>query len=331
MYLPEDIDDMLQRQEDEILEFKAAQNNLDSRDRSDYCAAIANAGGGRLLLGVNDGGEVVGTSVYKGTINKVAHDVYQAIGVTIRVEEVQHPKGRVVIFDIPPRPVGRRVQSNGHYRHPIRVGESLMEMDDETTRAILNEIQPDFSSSIVERFSLIDLDEEAVANFKKRRAEKTGNPALAAAPTEDVLRDAELIRDHNVTYACLILLGKREKITEFIPQAETIYEWRNDPEQIHHDFRVSWRIPYYAAYDEIWRTIHARNLRMPYQEGFLQQEVLAFDEKSCREAVNNAVAHRDYSIAGRSIIIRASPQEFTVVSPGGFPKGITPQNPAHSP
>lgn len=53
---------------------------------------------------------------------------------------------------------------------------------------------------------------------------------------------------------------------------------------------------------------------------------MAFDEKACREAVNNAVAHRDYSISGRSIIIYASPVSFTVVSPGGFPNKITPEN-----
>jgi len=53
---------------------------------------------------------------------------------------------------------------------------------------------------------------------------------------------------------------------------------------------------------------------------------LAFDEKACREAVNNAVAHRDYSIVGRSIIIHASPKSFTVISPGGFLNEITPEN-----
>ena len=94
----------------------------------------------------------------------------------------------------------------------------------------------------------------------------------------------------------------------------------------HHDFRISWRTPYFVVYDDIWQTINARNLRTPYQEGFIQQEVLAFDEKSCREAVNNAVAHRDYSISGRSIFIYASPQSFAVVSPGGFPQHITPEN-----
>ncbi len=327
MYIPEDIDDILQSTEDVTLEFKEARSNFSDRERSDYCAAIANMGGGRLLLGVSNNRKIVGTSVYQGTINQVSQEVYQQIGITVVVEEVPHSEGRVVVFDIPPRSVGQRVKSNsGNYMYPIRRGESLGEMDDITTREILNEIQPDFSAGVVERLIIDDLDDLAVSDFKKRMAEKTGNNALINSSTVQILQDAELMRSGKITFACLILLGKKEKISELLPQAEIIYEWRSTPEQIHHDFRTSWRAPYFIIYDDIWQTIHARNLRTPYQEGFIQQEVLAFDEKSCREAVNNAVAHRDYSIGGRSIFIYASPQSFVVVSPGGFPQHITPEN-----
>ncbi|TAL57741.1 MAG: hypothetical protein EPN85_13345 [Bacteroidetes bacterium] len=332
MYLPEDIDDILQHAENAVLEFKEARTNFSDGDRSDYCAAIANMGGGRLLLGITNDKNIVGTTVYQGTINQIPQRVYQAIGITVAVEEVQHSQGRIVIFDIPPRPVGQRLRSNGgKYTYPIRRGESLGEMDDVMTKEILNEVQPDFSAGIVEGLTLDDLDEVAVTDFKNKRAEKAGNIGLKTASILQVLSDAELTRDGKLTFACLLLLGKKEKISEFLPQAEIIYEWRNDPEQIHHDFRMSWRLPYFLVYNEVWNTINARNIRIPYQEGFLQQEVLAFDEKACREAVNNAVAHRDYSISGRSTIIHASPKSFIVISPGGFPNEITPENVLNAP
>jgi len=325
MFTPEDINDMLQNTESAVLEFKESRTNFSNKDRSDYCAAIANMGGGKLLLGISNDKKVVGTSVYQGTINRVPQQIYQDIGITVVIEEVQHPNGRVVIFDIPPRPVGQRVRSNGNYVYPIRRGESLGEMDDDATREILNEVQPDFSSSIVEQLMLSDLDQRAIENFIKQRVEKTGNTGLRSTSLEQILKDAELMRGKRLTIACLLLLGKAEKLTEFLPQAEIIYEWRNDPNQIHHDFRISWRVPYFIIYDDIWNTINARNIRIPYQVGFIQQEVMAFDEKACREAVNNAVAHRVYSISGRSIMIYASPYSFTVVSPGGFPNRITPE------
>lgn len=332
MYLPEDVDDILQDRENTTLEFKEARSNFSDTERSDYCAAIANMGGGKLLLGITNDRNIVGTSVYQGTINKIPQQIYQAIGITVAVEEVRHLKGRIVVFDVPSRPVGQRVRSNaGKYTYPIRRGESLGEMDDAMTKEILNEVQPDFSAGIVEDMTLNDLDETAVNDFKNKRAEKTDNHGLKTISTGQVLTDAELMRDGKLTFACLLLLGKKEKITKFLPQAEIIYEWRNDPKQIHHDFRASWRSPYFIIYDEIWNTINARNIRIPYQEGFIQQEVLAFDEKACREAVNNAVAHRDYSIGGRSIIIRTSPNSLTVISPGGFPNEITPENVLNAP
>jgi ATP-dependent DNA helicase RecG len=54
--------------------------------------------------------------------------------------------------------------------------------------------------------------------------------------------------------------------------------------------------------------------------------VFAFDERSIREAVLNAVMHRDYSIGGQVIFITASPKGFFIESPGGFLPGITPEN-----
>ena len=67
-------------------------------------------------------------------------------------------------------------------------------------------------------------------------------------------------------------------------------------------------------------------MRIPFQQGFFQREIWAFDEKSIREAVHNAVIHRDYSINGRSVFIKASPQEFIIESPGGFFHPVTIDN-----
>ena len=54
-------------------------------------------------------------------------------------------------------------------------------------------------------------------------------------------------------------------------------------------------------------------------------ELLTFDEVSVREALLNAVSHRDYRLGG-SIFVRQYPQRLEVVSPGGFPPGVTVKN-----
>ncbi|MYA23679.1 MAG: hypothetical protein F4Z30_13255 [Gemmatimonadetes bacterium] len=62
-----------------------------------------------------------------------------------------------------------------------------------------------------------------------------------------------------------------------------------------------------------------------FQQGFFIWDVPTFNERVVREAVLNAVSHRDYRHGG-SIFVRQYPRRIEIVSPGGFPAGITPEN-----
>ncbi|UJS16666.1 MAG: putative DNA binding domain-containing protein [Candidatus Jettenia sp.] len=317
----------LQQSEGCILEFKTAKNNFSAdKDLPDYCAALSNEGGGKLILGVNPNKKVVGTSAFQGTHNRLSHELFTKIKIRVDVEEFYHPEGRVLIFHIPSRPQGRPIKSTGSYTYPMRAGESLTEMDEITLKSIFSETNPDFSNKIVNGLSLIDLDEKALENFKKRWAQKAEREDYLTFSNEKMLRAIGLLSDKGLNYACLILFGKKEKICELLPGSEIIFEWRQDAKKVSHDFRINWREPFLKIYDEVWEAINARNLRIPFQEGLFQREVYAFSEKPIREALLNAVAHRDYTINNQSTFIKASPEEFIIESPGGFPPGITLEN-----
>lgn len=62
-----------------------------------------------------------------------------------------------------------------------------------------------------------------------------------------------------------------------------------------------------------------------FQQGLFVWDVPTFDERAVREAVLNAVSHRDYR-HGSSVFIRQYPRRIEIVSPGGFPPGITAEN-----
>ena len=141
-----------------------------------------------------------------------------------------------------------------------------------------------------------------------------------------MLRNIGLLTAQGLNYASLILFGKKEKIDQLLPGSEIIFEWRQSAKKIPHDYRINWRESFFKIYDEVWKTINARNLRMPFQEGLFQREIFAFSEKPIREALLNAVAHRDYTISSSSIFTTASQEEFVIESPGGFLPGITPEN-----
>lgn len=317
----------LERSEGEKLEFKTAENQFSKdKDLPDYCAALANEGGGKLILGVTNQRIIIGTKAFSGTYNRLSNDLLYKLGIRVDVEELNHPHGRVLIFHIPSRPVSSPVRSSGKYTYPMRAGESLVEMDAGTLKKILNESQPDFTAEIVPGMVLDDLSIPAIENLNKKWArESERNDYLGFDPGK-TLRNLGLRTDTGINYAALLLVGKPETIRKYLPDAEIIFEWRNNPKQTHYDFRKNWREAFVEIDDDIWKTINARNIRIPFQEGFFQREVWGFDEKSIREAVHNAVMHRDYTYKGRSVFIKASPEEFVIESPGGFPPGITLEN-----
>jgi len=315
----------LEHPEDRSLEFKTAENSFGKdTDLPDYCAAISNEGGGKLILGVTNEGKVVGTKSFSGTHNTLSNELLQKIKIRVDVEELKHPEGRILIFHIPSHPLGQPVKYKGKYK--MRAGESLSEMDNTTLKKLLNETETDFSSQIVTDLSLTDIDDQAIDNFKKLWAKKAQRDDYLSYSNEKTLRAIGLLSENGLNYASLILFGKKEKIDELAPGSEIIYEWRQDSKKIPYDYRKNWREPFFKIYNDIWETINARNIRFPFQEGLFQREIYAFSEKPIREATLNAVAHRDYTIHNRSIFIKVSPEEFLIESPGGFPYGITIEN-----
>ncbi len=307
------------------IEFKAARSSFDSkRELPEYCAGIANTGGGKLILGVDDNRQIVGSHAFQGSVGNLPQELFQLINHNVQIEELDHPRGRVVIFHIPGRRIGNPVVFKGHYL--MRRGSSLVEMDQQTLRSVLNEVEPDFSSQFVSGLKLEDLDNQAVDALRSRWATKANRPDFNEIPPHQVLQDLELINGDDVTYAALILVGSSKAIGRYLADSEIIFEWRTHKEQIHHDARKTWRGPYTLVAEEILPEIGNRNKRFPFQEGFFQRDIFAFDEKSVREAVNNACAHRDYRLKGPSVFIKLSYEEFFIESPGGFPPGVSPSN-----
>ncbi len=326
----EQLENWLKRPEGINLEFKEAKNKFDSReDLPDYCAAISNEGGGKLILGVNSKGFIVGTKAFQGSDHKLSHELLTKLKIRIDVEEIIYSQSRVLIFHIPSREFGQIVKSTGAYKYPMRAGESLVEMDLATMKTILSETEQDFSAKIVYGLKLSDLDEDALSNFKTKWSEKTRRDDYLTFENDKMLRSIGLLTDEGLNYASLILFGKKEKIDKILPGSEIIFEWRQESAKVSYDFRRNWREPFFKIYDSIWETIDARNLRYPFQDGLFQREVYAFNEKSIREAVLNAVAHRNYTINNQSIFIKASSENFVIESPGGLPVGITQENILH--
>ncbi len=328
--------------ETEVIEFKKFENHQISiagkKDKNrkslfGYCVAIGNEGGGKLILGVEDKinlkigrREVVGTNAIQN-ITEAKSKIFRLLRCRIEIEEVVTLEGKVQIVHIPSRPIAYAFSFYGMYL--MRNGEELTEMDQQTLKNILNEVEPDFTRQSVSGLSLKELDKGALDVFKKMWAQKSNREDFLKYPNEKILQSVGLLDDDGFKYASLILFGTESALIKHLPDAEIIYEWRQDSAKVNYDYRKTWKIGFFSVFEDIWKTINDRNIRIPFQEGLIQREVLAFSEKPIREAILNAVAHRDYSIKGGSIFIKASSENFRIESPGGFPDGVTQENILH--
>lgn len=320
-----ELEQLLQEREDHHLEFKRARTHFDLEKLINYSVALANEGGGRLVLGVADvhPRKVLGCDAFRN-LDETIRAMNDALRLRVEVEELRHRHGRVLIFRVPARPLGMPIQHRGAYW--MRSGESLVPMTADQLKRIMDECGPDFSAELAPaELSLHDLDAAAIADFRARWIRKSGNQKLGSLPDRQLLTDAELLREDRVTYAALVLFGTHAALGRWLPHAELVFEYRSAEASIPFNQRMEFREGFFGFYEELWRLINLRNDRQSYREGLFMLDIATFNEVAVREAILNAVSHRDYRHGG-SIFVRQYPRRLTLVSPGGFPPGINPEN-----
>jgi ATP-dependent DNA helicase RecG len=306
------------------LEFKEARNNFHFDTLVDYCVALANEGGGKIILGATDRRprSIVGTQAFAEP-GRTEAGLHERLSHRIPVEELIVEEGRLLIVHVPARLAGTAWQINGRYLK--RAGDELAPLDGSELRAIFAEAGPDFSAETCPGATLADLDSSAIAGFRERWAQKSRDERKRSWTDIETLVNAELMVDGQVTIAALILFGTRTALGRYLAQAELVFEYRSSEASGPAADREEYREGFFLWQEAIWKKIDLRNDRQSYQDGLFRMDLPTFDEVAVREALLNAVAHRDYRDGG-SVFVRQFPQRLEIVSPGGFPPGITPSN-----
>lgn len=325
------------RESEDKVEFKAAEHNFpwnggshtDQRERRKcylgYIVALANEGGGRLVLGMSDNHphEVVGSDFAQGKIGELEDAVYGHLAIRVHIEELFEDGKRVVLTTIPSRPLGRLMKFEGVAL--MRTGESLRNMSDDEMFKILSEQEPDFSAKICPDFTLEGIDQTALNTLKEKYARKQGNDAFRQLSNEQVLRDLDLMVNDSLTYAALILVGKKELIKDKLPNAQVNIEYRSNLSKTEYDNREVILEPLFTGIDKIWTEVNTRKGATSFSEGPYQHEIPWYNEQVIREAVLNAIAHRDYTTQSETVI-KQYPARITIINAGGFPKGVDKEN-----
>ncbi len=315
--------------ETEHLEFKLADNNFNfengKKSVCGYSVALANEGGGKLILGVTDKKprKVTGTKVFS-CISKLEKDLFNKIHRRIYVQEIIYDSKRVIVINIPSRPIGEALEHDGQYL--MRVKDELVPMTSDKFKEITNEAIGDYSAKIINGATISDLSPEAIIILKKLLGNSTRvDKEIGSFSYNQILQDLGLIDKGKVTLAALILLGKEAALRKYIPGAEIRYGYKSEEKEIRNQENLILNGGYLLYYDKIWQKIDSRNPILHLPKGLQLLEKKVFDEETVREALNNAIIHRDYSESEPVILIQ-TPYTLTITSPGGFPNGINLEN-----
>ncbi len=304
--------------EGEHLEFKEAKQQYDSIKLLKYCVALANERGGYLVLGVSDRPprRVVGTAAFP-SLGEVKNRILEALRIRVDVHELPHPDGRVLIFDIPSRPIGKPLHLDGTYL--MRSGEALVPMTIEQIDRILAEARPAFLEQ--DATDALDADAVVAALDIQTYFELLRLPLPATRDgILDRLISERLVRQcdgrYRIANVGALLLAKEMRQFESL-QRKTVrvvkYRGKN---KLDTERDLVGQKGYAVGFEGLISYI---NGQLPMNEVIgqaLRQEVRMFPELAIRELVANALVHQDFNESGASIMVEIYSDRIEITNPG---------------
>jgi ATP-dependent DNA helicase RecG len=313
------------------VEFKSEQRKpLNDRDLVEVVVCLANGAGGVLLIGVEDNGKLTGARPRHegGATNPqrvqalIANTTQPPIATTVQV--IQIGEASVVVIEVPnsPRVVGttqgtylrRAIGGDGkptcvpYYAHEMLASE-------------IDRGAADFAALPARDATWDDLDPmefERVRNFIAAAGSRADG-VLAGLADREIAHALGVVRhDAEVTVGSLLLFGRPEAIRRFVPTQEAAFQVLRGLEVEVNEF---FTLPLFRVAEEIFNRFKVRNREEEVQFGLLRIAIPMYSETAFREALANALTHRDYTRRG-AIHVQWSEEQLEVSSPGGFPEGI---------
>lgn len=326
-----ELKDVLDKGETLTVEFKSDVKPLPDREVVVAVVALANTEGGDLYLGIEDDGTVTGLHANHRDITGLSAMIANRTNPPLSV--------RVEMLDYSGTPVARiRVSKT---RQLVSTSEGLLQR-----RRLLANGKPQAVPFYPHEFSqrqstlgladpsatpLTSLGTEALNPVDRERLREAirrygGDSSLLPLADEDLDGALGLVTSvegaRHPTLAGLLVLGKEETLKRHIPAHEVAFQVLEGTEVRVNEFL---RKPLLQTFEEIERLFAARVSEKEVQVGLFRVPIPNFERRAFREALVNALVHRDYARLG-AVHIRIDDDGLTISNPGGFVEGVTLNN-----
>jgi ATP-dependent DNA helicase RecG len=333
---PEALHDLIAAGETLAVEFKGEEKApLNDRELVETVVCLANRTGaepGYLLVGVEDDGRITGARPRHGATTEsdrvaalIAGRTRPALSVGVGVVSLQNTA--ILAIEIPPtrHPVGT---SDGVFLRRARGGDgspACLPMDISAIQSLQSDrglLDP--SAQVVTAARWEDLDPLEFERFRRSIRERRGRSDESLIDLSDLeLAKALGVVEANgsvraVRLAALLLFGREDVLRRLVPTHELAFQVLRGLDIEVNDF---FRWPLLRVMEEVESRIRARNREQELMVGLLRVGVPDYPERALREAVANALIHRDYQRIG-AVHFQWHPERIEISNPGGFPEGV---------
>lgn len=284
--------------------------------------ALANEGGGHLVLGVSDKlpRRVVGTQAFVAAtdLNGIKSRIVDKLRFRVETVELAHADGRVLVFEVPSRPVGQPLEFDGAYL--MRAGEDLLPMTPDQLRRIFAEGQPDWFSQTAKKGASADevialLDTQTYFDLSRLPYPTTREGVLSRLTGEDLIVQSG--GGWTITNLAAILLAKR--LDAFSPALA-----RKAPRVVIYDGidktatreDKSGNRGYAVGFESLVDFVHSAAPQNRSIEQAVREEMKMFPKQAVRELIANALVHQDYQATGASVMIEMYADRVEISNPG---------------
>lgn len=319
------IENLLKRGPSQTVAFEPHPN---ATSMAETMVAFANADGGTILIGLDGQGQVVDYMVDEAVQGHLVRALVMCRPpVVTDWEQYDLPGGTVVALKIARSP---ELHALADGRVLIRVGAENRPMGGEAIRHLAaTKSSGDFESEPVEGTTLVDLDKAVLDEYMRHRAER-GYRMNSGRLQDHLVEMGAMIEDGTPTVAGMLLFGKHPQT--FLPQSGLIFvkflgkEARGRDGLAGYGRRVEIEGPAARIIERAWQVVNEEMRVEAVVNGLRREEVPEYPRFAVREALVNAVCHRDYRLSGRRVEIRMYDDRLELISPGGLPGYITLDN-----
>ncbi|MBI4735028.1 MAG: putative DNA binding domain-containing protein [candidate division NC10 bacterium] len=308
------------------LEFKRSTGELREGTET-LCGMLNAAGRGQVLFGVSEAGEILGVPIAEKTLREVANAsrrIEPAAEVTPSWISIRPGRGVLAVKGVAREPGPFTFEGRGY----VRVGNTTQRMSRaEFDRRVVRRLERNvpWDRWIAPEWRVRDLQRDEIHRTIEEAVEaKRLTGALGEKP-ETVLRRLELVTDRGVTRAAAILFGKEDgpgypmgevRLARF--RGTTKDEFRDNRQFKGHAFIL-------LQHAERFLDEHVP-VSSRFIEGRLRRvDTPVYPPLAIREALVNALVHRDYSVDGGAVSVALFDDRLEIWSTGTLPEGLTPE------